>query len=333
MKKWLKIVLGIVSVLVVAFIGLFIYAYVQVSKEDEAASTEVTDEETTTEEATDSEVPDGMIDVNTTIDEEINDNKVVVSGTTNLPTGTKLKVNLSVTGEDDNGIEKEVTVNDKGKYKSEEFSNNGSRLKGGNYSIYVSMVPAAQQSEEVQKLIGDKGQNLTGNQVAASEDNGNLTSTNKFVDLTENDAEKKESQGKLDQDTMLAVLSESTREVFGDKNDFNKKDAVDKVELVNDTAFIRVYGKDNVSNKLIKSGMYMDITDVLKKIEYSDDLPSKVAFDIIFPLQDKLGNTKDEPVMRVVISSDTIHKINFKNFNYDNIPDIAESYWEHDAIK
>ena len=69
------------------------------------------------------------------------------------------------------------------------------------------------------------------------------------------------------------------------------------------------------------------ITDTLKAIK---DIPfSYVDFNIIYTLVDTYGNERDDTVLAAGFSDVTIAKINYDNFNWDNIPLIADSYWSY----
>ena len=139
-----------------------------------------------------------------------------------------------------------------------------------------------------------------------------------------------------DEEQEASILKDSAEviahEVFGETNDFNGEDSIKDITLDEDRLTISVYGKDNLSNNMIKTGMYMDITEALKSLK-EESIPNEVAFDILFPLTDAMGNEKDGSVMRVVFTADTIRNINYDNFNYDNIPTVAESYWQHNDMK
>jgi hypothetical protein len=90
-------------------------------------------------------------------------------------------------------------------------------------------------------------------------------------------------------------------------------------------------GSDNFTNKMIKRGMWMGVMDVLEDLDEVDAIKD-IAFNITFPMVDKFGNESQGVVMRVNLIADTRSKINFKNFITDNLPDIADSYWEHPSF-
>lgn len=59
---------------------------------------------------------------------------------------------------------------------------------------------------------------------------------------------------------------------------------------------------------------------------------AQVTLIIQAPLSDRYGNVENGDVMITLLSRETLDKINFKNFNAENLSAIADSYWEHPAL-
>ena len=76
--------------------------------------------------------------------------------------------------------------------------------------------------------------------------------------------------------------------------------------------------------------MYMDISNILKGIQ--KDINVNVDVNVTYPLQDKYGNTSEDIVIKATFNSDTIKKINFDNFDYNDIPSVADEWWNHNAL-
>ncbi|EAQ80496.1 SHD1 domain-containing protein [Blastopirellula marina] len=89
------------------------------------------------------------------------DNHVQLAGTTNLPPGTKLM--LSVKEKMENGFsgQSSCIVSKDGTFRSETFGPRDG-LKDGRYIAQAVMPISAAQTADVKKLIGDKGEKLTG---------------------------------------------------------------------------------------------------------------------------------------------------------------------------
>lgn len=95
------------------------------------------------------------------------DGKINFKINTNLPDETVLMLSLYGKSVDYKGQSK-VTVKD-GKAESEEFSAKGNTLPNGEYELSVSMSLPAIQSDNVRKIIGEKGEYLSGDIVKKSD--------------------------------------------------------------------------------------------------------------------------------------------------------------------
>lgn len=99
------------------------------------------------------------------------DNRLLFTGTTNLP--NRMKLVLSITGEDGFSAQKEVEVNN-GKLESELISNNGAGLVPGKYSLQITSQAGIIQPISVQNIIGKQGENLEGEFVLSQETLGKM---------------------------------------------------------------------------------------------------------------------------------------------------------------
>ncbi|MDM5277084.1 hypothetical protein QUF95_06805 [Paenibacillus silvae] len=94
------------------------------------------------------------------------DNRLFFTGTTNLP--NRMKLVLSITGEDGFSAQKEVEVNN-GKLESKLISNNGAGLVPGKYILRITSQAGIRQPISVQNIIGKQGENLKGEFVLSQE--------------------------------------------------------------------------------------------------------------------------------------------------------------------
>lgn len=97
------------------------------------------------------------------------DGRAVVVGTTNLPNGASIMI--WIRNKNYGGAQSRATVN-QGKFISELFSDRGNKLPSGEYEVDISLSIARLQSPEVQIIIGQKGENLSGEFVHLDEDGG-----------------------------------------------------------------------------------------------------------------------------------------------------------------
>lgn len=98
----------------------------------------------------------------------------------------------------------------------------------------------------------------------------------------------------------------------------------------NNFSLISFKGKENLTHNMTVGGMYLDIFNILKKIQSTID--TDVDFGIMYSLQDQYGNVDDVYVIKATFKKETIKKINFENAISDNIPEMADEWWNHKAV-
>lgn len=110
------------------------------------------------------------------------------------------------------------------------------------------------------------------------------------------------------------------------------KESLDIFNYVPDNNFtlIKFYGSESLTHSMTVKGMYIDIKDILKNIQPIID--TDVDFNVVYPLQDKYGNVENEIVIKATFSNETINKINYENVLFENIPDLADDWWQHNAL-
>lgn len=121
---------------------------------------------------------------------------------------------------------------------------------------------------------------------------------------------------------------------MGEKNSYDGGDQIVALNYNNDNGFllIRVFAKDNLTEKMIKQGMWMDAHDILKGLEGNKEIKT-VAVNFVLPLQDAYGKQSNDIVMKMEFSAETRNKIVWENFTWSGIPKVAENYWEHPIIR
>lgn len=86
----------------------------------------------------------------------------------------------------------------------------------------------------------------------------------------------------------------------------------------------------NLKNANDKVLTWNGTTNILKKLSKEKEI-QKVIFVWNAELTDTYGNKKSDPVMKMNIDRESLDKINFKNFDHNNIPNVVKDYWEHPA--
>ncbi len=60
---------------------------------------------------------------------------------------------------------------------------------------------------------------------------------------------------------------------------------------------------------------------------------NEITMNAHLVLVDKYGGESTDKVMAIRMSKGTWEKINWDNFLIDNLPSVADTYWEHPAIR
>jgi len=107
-----------------------------------------------------------------------------------------------------------------------------------------------------------------------------------------------------------------------------KYDEVENIELTaNDDLVCVVYGIGGWDEKSIKMSICNSAIDLLKSTQNHEY--GSLLFTVKNTLIDIYGNEFIDRIMYMEFSSDTRHKLNIDNILRDNIPIIADKYWEH----
>ena len=94
---------------------------------------------------------------------------------------------------------------------------------------------------------------------------------------------------------------------------------------------IYLAGSDNLTTNMIRKGMWMEGTDILKALQSCENI-SEVVLYWSFPMVDAYGKSITDTVMKIDVSKETLDNINFEQFLFENLPEIADEYFEHAAL-
>ncbi|WP_227255732.1 hypothetical protein [Bacillus thuringiensis] len=123
----------------------------------------------------------------------------------------------------------------------------------------------------------------------------------------------------------------------------NKKFGKDKVESIqiNDNlgtddpndkiVLVTAEAKESATQNYTRKGMWMDTISILKDLKDEKGI-SEITLFYKYPLVDAYGNEKKDNVMKLQFNRDTLDKVNYDNLLHDNLPKIANQYWEHPAL-
>ncbi|MED0666063.1 ABC transporter permease [Bacillus badius] len=106
---------------------------------------------------------------------------------------------------------------------------------------------------------------------------------------------------------------------------FGTDDPNDKIVLLN------LMADNGFTKDSMKYRLYENYVKLAKKV-FEDENVSEFVVFWEYPLVDVYGNSENGVVMKVMVSKETASYINWGNFNPENIPTIADDYFEHPSM-
>jgi hypothetical protein len=89
---------------------------------------------------------------------------------------------------------------------------------------------------------------------------------------------------------------------------------------------------DNITLNLVRVGMLSNATKIFKEI-FADDKADIATIIWGRPVTDDYGNTAIAPVMAIAVSRETANKINWRDFSYSKLPNVADDFFEEPQSK
>ena len=123
--------------------------------------------------------------------------------------------------------------------------------------------------------------------------------------------------------------------MLGEKTDTDKQRIVAVIHDEDEEGeYLQVMlnGNDYYTVGLTRTGLLMDTKELFEALY---EIESDVTYISLFwalPLVDVYGNVNDRDVVIVSMDKETAAKVKWDNFSADNIPVIANSYWQHTAL-
>ncbi|KRG13371.1 hypothetical protein ACA30_15860 [Virgibacillus soli] len=145
------------------------------------------------------------------------------------------------------------------------------------------------------------------------------------------EAEEKKAKEEAEKN---APIDEKITKVIYDtlgKKTNNKKDRIHKIVVSGNVANVWLNADENLTNNMTKKGMWIDSLKGLEELAKFEDLEI-ISFVWMYTFVDKYGEDSEGKIMSLDFPRDVIDKINFDKVDYNNAPDIAENYWEHNAL-
>lgn len=90
---------------------------------------------------------------------------------------------------------------------------------------------------------------------------------------------------------------------------------------------------DNFSTNMIVGAMQLDTVEVLKSVDQSGIVYDQVFIGSTFAMQDQFGNPSEMEVLTLAYNKETLDRINWDNFIFSNVFDIADLFILHPAFE
>lgn len=257
------------------------------------------------------------LNVKITLDKEITNNKIIIlSGKSNLPKDTKLRIRLEQKNSHKNSIVNTAVQKD-GSFEYKFFNEDDTVFDDGKYFIYVETLPVLEQTEVIQKIFGDNGSNLTGSQISGDSE---LKATAE-INLKINNSEVISEEETLPKDK---DAEEEENEVYtSEEVDDNSKE--DKIDLLQDDEIDMLKDDAEIAIKTIIEENYK--TTSIEKIEINEDMGSSEKnklIALVYLSFDALNTSKTAYNMVEMYSDDLAANIGKDN---DTVNQIAV-FWK-----
>lgn len=130
--------------------------------------------------------------------------------------------------------------------------------------------------------------------------------------------------------TKDAYLREAITDELGKETNMGDKEKIRAIEQSGGDVYwlVSLNGNENLTNEMTKQGMWIDAKDVWERVFTERDDIEELIIYWYFPLVDVKGNTTDEVVMKLWMTKGNAADVNWDNVLIDNIPLVADDYWE-----
>ena len=170
----------------------------------------------------------------------------------------------------------------------------------------------------------------TGDKDSSTEVSNEKNNSNK--EETQKDADKEKEDEPAAQGTPVERTTAFINDKFGETN--TDKERIVSIGESNNAFEIVLNGDDNLTANLARAGMMSKSADIFEEVsKYEDITTDDISIGWMMPLIDQYGNASDQRVLNIRLSKETLAKINWDNFNYDNFEGVSETYFIHPALK
>lgn len=180
-------------------------------------------------------------------------------------------------------------------------------------------------------VIGAIGNAIEGDEKESSDDKTKQEVSAKPKEKTEepsNEVKKEEATPKTPEERATAFINKKLKEKTN-----TDKERIVSIGESNDSFEIVLNGDDNFTTNMMRTGMLSKTADVFEEVSKYEDITTKdISIGWMMTLVDQYGNENEQRVLNIRLSKESLAKINWDNFNYDNFENIAETYFIHPAL-
>ncbi|MFJ8064082.1 hypothetical protein ACIQYS_05590 [Psychrobacillus sp. NPDC096426] len=126
------------------------------------------------------------------------------------------------------------------------------------------------------------------------------------------------------------IAAQLIKKRFGSTKE-EKENTIVSAEYENGVVEVIISANKISTAKTLKHASLTTAFDYLKSMKSHPNV-TQATYIVQAPLTDPFGNVKTGDVMIVLMSRETLEKINFQHFKAGNIHTVADSYWEHPAL-
>lgn len=143
--------------------------------------------------------------------------------------------------------------------------------------------------------------------------------------VAEEKTEKKDKKDKpaeelTDSDRIKAVVAKEISE-----------DRIEDVTYFDGYTMLKIRAQDNLTANMIQRSMWIDAGDIFEALKDAN-YDGTAAIMFMFEMTTQYGESKDAKVMSIELTSETLNKIDFDNFDVGNFPDVSDNYFQHPSF-
>ena len=135
--------------------------------------------------------------------------------------------------------------------------------------------------------------------------------------------------------TTTPTLEETIQQIVLDElgNSNRDVDRIAETSLLGQRIYVRWAINDNFTEGLIKGGARLDIYDVAQGLSEAGLGDFDLFMRGSFPLRDIYGDVSEETVVAILLTSETLSRINWENFYSESIYEVADSVELHPTFQ